>query len=589
MKMAKLSAAQLKALPDSMFGLPETRQYPMPDKEHVIKAIQFFKYCPNKKKPELAKNINRRAKELKMKVKVQTTSAFYKYADKSILKEAYIIQEFHIGQLSPIVPLQPEIINKPSFSKDTDTEAPMVRLQRLWNDEKKSLDEKNSETLAIATDCANKHIPFTNDMMYNFHSITELNDMLFDYSSFKSISSPVLEDFLNSQARRYDSDALAYNALLRTPTVNLESLVDTARSIERKDLKAAAISYVNYNSSITPENKEIFNKKIQEKIPKDVRPELLVPDKSVFKETPKEINIHDNDKFIINNFLEAIKDGHKVSTIFSNLVKFVFPDVKDDVWEQTPPELEALFMEEYMDNRPERGYTQINSHDNTFTFLKTDNKYYLCKAVIKTNGTRFIFLLKINDKDDDMGYNTDIITYLLGTKRAAFKPIYNTIQLKRTKTAKLEAADFKDTLNGIQISNNGNVSLLFDFGKSWSEKVNLCKAELAKNKKDENLVALKSNLCFLFSIIAYINKVYIRENNATIDKGGYDYTDAMKANGDATENFKEYIMYLGKKDPKFIFVNFYNTIQYNDKLHVFDETGNALYQIISLTYTMAMK
>ena len=77
--MAKLTSSQLKALPDEYFGLPKTRQYPMPDEEHVIKAIQFFRYCKPENKDELAKNINRRAKELKMHIKVQPSSAFYKY------------------------------------------------------------------------------------------------------------------------------------------------------------------------------------------------------------------------------------------------------------------------------------------------------------------------------------------------------------------------------------------------------------------------------------------------------------------------------------------------------------------------------
>ena len=40
--MAKLTAEQLKALPDKMFGLTKERKWPLRDREHVIKAIQFF-------------------------------------------------------------------------------------------------------------------------------------------------------------------------------------------------------------------------------------------------------------------------------------------------------------------------------------------------------------------------------------------------------------------------------------------------------------------------------------------------------------------------------------------------------------------
>jgi hypothetical protein len=36
--MAKLTTKQRKALPDSKFGLPEERKYPMPDEAHARNA-----------------------------------------------------------------------------------------------------------------------------------------------------------------------------------------------------------------------------------------------------------------------------------------------------------------------------------------------------------------------------------------------------------------------------------------------------------------------------------------------------------------------------------------------------------------------
>ncbi len=36
--MAKLTTKQREALPDSKFGLPEERKYPMPDKAHARNA-----------------------------------------------------------------------------------------------------------------------------------------------------------------------------------------------------------------------------------------------------------------------------------------------------------------------------------------------------------------------------------------------------------------------------------------------------------------------------------------------------------------------------------------------------------------------
>jgi len=57
-----LSTNQRNKMKKSSFGIPELRKYPLNDKEHVIKAIQFFKYCPKKYKKLLASKIRRKAK-----------------------------------------------------------------------------------------------------------------------------------------------------------------------------------------------------------------------------------------------------------------------------------------------------------------------------------------------------------------------------------------------------------------------------------------------------------------------------------------------------------------------------------------------
>lgn len=53
----RLSYEEKKELPDSVFGLPERREYPMPDAAHVRAAEAYFRYCPEDLRPELARNI----------------------------------------------------------------------------------------------------------------------------------------------------------------------------------------------------------------------------------------------------------------------------------------------------------------------------------------------------------------------------------------------------------------------------------------------------------------------------------------------------------------------------------------------------
>ncbi len=65
----RLSYEEKKELPDSVFGLPERREYPMPDAAHVRAAEAYFRYCPEELRPKLAKAILARAAEFGVDVK----------------------------------------------------------------------------------------------------------------------------------------------------------------------------------------------------------------------------------------------------------------------------------------------------------------------------------------------------------------------------------------------------------------------------------------------------------------------------------------------------------------------------------------
>lgn len=65
----KITYEQRKELPDSVFGLPQRREYPMPDAAHVRAAESYFRYCPENLRPELARAILARAKEFGVDVK----------------------------------------------------------------------------------------------------------------------------------------------------------------------------------------------------------------------------------------------------------------------------------------------------------------------------------------------------------------------------------------------------------------------------------------------------------------------------------------------------------------------------------------
>ena len=59
----KLDAQERRDLPDSDFGIPETREFPMPDAPHVRAAEAYFRYAPEDRKRELARKILQKAKQ----------------------------------------------------------------------------------------------------------------------------------------------------------------------------------------------------------------------------------------------------------------------------------------------------------------------------------------------------------------------------------------------------------------------------------------------------------------------------------------------------------------------------------------------
>lgn len=53
----KLTTRERKELDDSEFGIPELREFPIPDAAHVRAAEAYFRYAPEKYKAQLARNI----------------------------------------------------------------------------------------------------------------------------------------------------------------------------------------------------------------------------------------------------------------------------------------------------------------------------------------------------------------------------------------------------------------------------------------------------------------------------------------------------------------------------------------------------
>lgn len=72
----RINEEERKELPDSVFGLPERREYPMPDAAHVRAAEAYFRYCPEELKPKLARAILRFAAQYGVNVESPTVLSY---------------------------------------------------------------------------------------------------------------------------------------------------------------------------------------------------------------------------------------------------------------------------------------------------------------------------------------------------------------------------------------------------------------------------------------------------------------------------------------------------------------------------------
>ena len=573
--MAKLSAAQLKALPDSMFGLPKTRQYPMPDKTHVIKAIQFFKYCKDADKPELAKNINRRAKELGMKIKVQPSSAFYKYADKAILKEATLVQEFHIGQLSPIVPIQPEIIKMNFGNGKDDTVGPIERLNKLWGS-KKALQEKCVATFDIVNKAVHENHVFTAEELAILEGI--------DFMAYMQSQWSDNDNSFRFANRLFTRDAAFYTEIQDAiKDHRLDDIVNHISAMDSNTICACALAMITYTSDLTPEEKEYIIKKIPEYKRLDLADALKYGpnfDNATIITYPikwdksNNRNMSDDDIYNINTFINLITDQYRLGIVLGNITNKRFGDncdifignygdspMRDGCTIGVKAEIDLF---DYVRNTNDIGYYRKQIDRGFYDFIKIDKRIYVVAYVYNHNDNKQYFsLMCIYDYDNDE-YNKNMIAFVLGAD-IKFNIITRLITINKPKAKALEASDFTEVYRGLQLNTNGNVSFLMDELESWPDKLSLCAKMLSRNMKDNEYEQYKNNLCALFTLI---NLVYNKYNPSLMDDSA-EAKSALSVMDRAIVLFKDSIAAINKIQPEFKFVEYYISQHYNDKVEVF--------------------
>lgn len=96
-------------LPDEVFGIPQERKYPMPDRRHTISAIKLFSHVEDKYEEQLAKAVIKNMKKYGIDSSmIGDNSRLKKYIPKDMISES-LITEASDTDISPIIYMQKEL------------------------------------------------------------------------------------------------------------------------------------------------------------------------------------------------------------------------------------------------------------------------------------------------------------------------------------------------------------------------------------------------------------------------------------------------------------------------------------------------
>ena len=85
---AALPAKERNKLPDSAFGLPKERKFPLHDAKHVKLAVRMFGHCPEKDRKALAKKIDAAMTKFKINMKISKKNPIAQYLPKNRINES---------------------------------------------------------------------------------------------------------------------------------------------------------------------------------------------------------------------------------------------------------------------------------------------------------------------------------------------------------------------------------------------------------------------------------------------------------------------------------------------------------------------
>ena len=335
-------------LPDSAFGIPEDRKYPLDTEQHVKSAIKLFGHAEESKKKALAQRIRTAAK--KYDLSIPETTQCYKYLNESRLEDMIpaevknIIFDLHDvivgdtvestvehGLIVPhrfaheIADILLDIFDNCDFRNyDID------RVRDNFADNNPYYIAKFADKIfyELLPNMVNKQ-PYTDELIssiksrgYNIYYLS--NWSKFAFESQEAFFTPLLRKFdgglMSFQSRYVKPDKEFYLEILNKYNLNPEETLYFDNLAENISVaESVGMHSILFDKHETP--KILLNGKYN--IPPDVNNTILI-DTGIALET---ININDIDSWIVESFDEIYED-------YKSGIPWVYEDFKSAIYDE---------------------------------------------------------------------------------------------------------------------------------------------------------------------------------------------------------------------------------------------------------------
>lgn len=536
---AKLSTEDRNKLDSKLFGLPKERKYPLNDEEHIRKAIQFFNFCPKTKRNELATNINKRIRDMDLKIEVDKKNPFYKYVNKDfVLESLYELNE------------KPHSYNV-VFKSDDEINEHEWRLINKFETGSYTIHEMNT----INDDMYTYYIDYINFLIYNGVKI----DTTF-YTCVHDIVI-ILRDKLKSGTLEPDD---TYNVVVEA--LNVFAEMDTKFSnMHYIYRELIALSLMCKILIRTERSKNII----------ELLDALIIKYKPI---GPVHIPVPEGDLW-----LHRVFNTNLLQYKFTNITKML-----TDKRFKLEKQLYIMNMEDKrfeFNNQIRTTYDDIVEHRNLLSKVDYQLDTNFVSFIDGGRVTQFldnIALLRLtrmtevsdvillHDMYSQPVYisiiNNKVYLSLMNKMNNSLLIFVDVLDLFDNPQLRLIRATFVQTnrdsnrilTEGFSIDEDGNMKITISSKKSYMDEYSQNHKLLVENWKNKNYEGVKKNLAFIFALINIIERdpKYKKKDPVMI-----------KARAFAINDFKTYLKKLNSVEKDFDFVEYYSNSEY-DKLVV---------------------